>query len=503
MYLLLLIRSHLLLEGGVVLGLLHLALGGGVVADGEELLHEAAGLLLLAVVGDDGALVHVGGLLLPLGLDDLGLEGQLGGEGAGHAEGVEVAVLALDLAVLAVLELRGLDPLVAADLAREAHGLPAEEVVDGIVEAVGADGVPGAEEDDVAEEDLVLEGGAEVAVGFGEGALDLAADAGHGLDGGALELGDLEGRGEHVLDEGGVLEDLIGVAGELELLHDLGGLVDAEDGARGGDAEAGGGGGEGVEADEARVGGDEGRVDGAEAVHVLGGVLEHAAAGARVRQAVDGHGLEAAPAQGEDEGVVGLEDPLVPAVALDADLDEAEAVLGGGQPPDDDGGPRAEPGDELGGDVLEDDLGVLACAVALDGLALALVQIVELLLVDIELLLDDGLLGVVPFVLAKLLDVAAVASGVGLVVEESVSVFFLEALLQFLLPCRVLLALGFDLFCGLLLGLCWLLGLEVFKDTIALVILAVVPKPIHVIIVTVIIAAFVASAEAAGCEPAL
>jgi hypothetical protein len=33
-----------------------------------------------------------------------------------------------------------------------------------------------------------------------------------------LQLGNFQRRGEHILDEGGVLEDLVGVTGELELL---------------------------------------------------------------------------------------------------------------------------------------------------------------------------------------------------------------------------------------------------------------------------------------------
>lgn len=88
-----------------------------------------------------------------------------------------------------------------------------QEIGDGVVEAVWVDGVPGAEEDDVAHEDLVLEGSAKVPLRLGERFLDLAPDAGDGAHGGAVELGDLEGGAEHVSDEGGVAEDFVGGAG--------------------------------------------------------------------------------------------------------------------------------------------------------------------------------------------------------------------------------------------------------------------------------------------------
>ena len=56
---------------------------------------------------------------------------------------------------------------VAADFACEAHGRPAYEVCDRVVEPVRSDRIPCAEEDDVAHEDFVFEGCAEVTFGFG------------------------------------------------------------------------------------------------------------------------------------------------------------------------------------------------------------------------------------------------------------------------------------------------------------------------------------------------
>ena len=468
----------------MVFRLLDLAAGSSIVADGKQLLHESSSTLLLRADLDHGTLLHIRLVLLWLSLDDLRLVGELRSEGLGNTQSVEVAGFSLNLAVLTVLELRSGEALVTTDFTRETHGLPSDKVCDWVVEAVGLDRVPGAKEDDITEEDLVFKGGSEVAVGLGQGALDLTADAGDGLDGGAFEFCNFQRRVEHVLDEGGVLEDLVGCTGELELLDDLGGFVDGQDRAGGGDAEARVGGGEGVEADEAAVGGDEGRVDGAEAVHVFGGILEHAVARARVGDGVDGERLEAAPAQREDEGVVGLEDLLVPAVALDADLDESPAVFGGVEPSYDNGQLGVELVDELGGDAVEDNLGVLAGSVTFYGGSLALVKRREFLLVDVKLFLDHGLLGVVPVVFAEFLYVAAVFAGVGFVVEETVTVFFLETLLEFLFAAGVLFPLGFDFFgCLLLRCLCGLFGVfEIFEDTIAFVVLVVFAEAVKLIV---------------------
>ena len=75
--------------------------------------------------------------------------------------------------------------------------------------------VPCAQEDDVAHEDLIFEGSAEMALGFRQRFFDLPADAGHGADGGALEFGDFERGGEHVPDESRVAEDFVGRAGQF------------------------------------------------------------------------------------------------------------------------------------------------------------------------------------------------------------------------------------------------------------------------------------------------
>ncbi|PMB66231.1 hypothetical protein BM221_008433 [Beauveria bassiana] len=425
---------------------------------------------------------------------------ELGGEGAGHLEGVEAAVLALDGAVLRVLLLRRREALVAADLAGEAHGLPPDEVGDGVVEAARLDGVPGAEEDNVAKEDLVLEGGAEVALGLGEGALDLPADAGDGLDGGALEFCNFERRGEHVLDEGGVFENLVRRAGELELLDNLGRLVDGEHSAGGGDAEAWRAAGHGVEGDEAAVGRDEGRVDGAEAVHVLGCVLEHAVARARVRDGVDGQRLEAPPPERQDERVVGLENLAVPPVPLDAHLHKAPAVLCRREPAHDDGQPRVEARYKLGRHPVEHKLGVPPRPEAFHRRPLLLVELLVRLLVDVELLLDRCFLRVVPVVLAKLLlRVAAFAPRVGLVVEEPVAVLLLESLPKLLLAARILLPLRLNVLGGGLhhrLGLAALLGLEIFKLAVAFAVLVSVRGAVPAFPVAVVTAA---AAAHVGC----
>jgi len=151
-----------------------------------------------------------------------------------------------------------------------------EEIGDRVIEFVRLDGVPGAKEDDIAHQDFIFECSSEMPFWFAESAFDLAADAGDGADGGAFEFGDFEGCAEHVTYEGCVSEDFVGCAGELELFDDLGAFVDVEDDACGCYSEAGRFIREGLNATETCVGGYEGAVEGAEAVHVLWCVFEHA-----------------------------------------------------------------------------------------------------------------------------------------------------------------------------------------------------------------------------------
>ncbi|RCI09511.1 hypothetical protein L249_4085 [Ophiocordyceps polyrhachis-furcata BCC 54312] len=132
------------------------AAGSGVVADGEQLRHDPAGVTLLVVgsgAKNDGALEHVGMGALPdvrcaallSRLHHLGAEGQAGGEGARDAERVEATGLSLDGAVSAVpgRGVRGGEAELVSDLARQPHGLPSDEVGDRIVEAARPDGEPG------------------------------------------------------------------------------------------------------------------------------------------------------------------------------------------------------------------------------------------------------------------------------------------------------------------------------------------------------------------------
>lgn len=148
-----------------------------------------------------------------------------------------------------------------------------KEIGDWVVKSVWLHAVPGPQEDDVGHEDLVLEGGAEVAFRFAEGAFDLSPNAGDGTDGCSFEFGDLDGGAEHVANEGGVAEDLIGLAGQLEFLDDLRRLIDVKDDTCCGDTEARIGVAEGLNAAEAGVGCDQGTVEGAEAVHMLRSVF--------------------------------------------------------------------------------------------------------------------------------------------------------------------------------------------------------------------------------------
>ncbi|KAI6769396.1 hypothetical protein HG531_010500 [Fusarium graminearum] len=278
------------------------------------------------------------------------------------------------------------------------------------------------------------------------GTLDLTTNTRNCLDGSAFELGNLKRCVKHVLDESGVLVDLGRCTSELELLDNLGGFVDAQDCASSSNTEARHRTRHGVEADETCVWRNQRTVDGSEAVHVLGCVLEHAVTRPRVGSAVNGHGLETTPAKREDKGVVRLQDTLVPSVTLDANLEITEAVFSSRETTNNDGTASIEELDELGGNALKDDLCVFAGAVAFDDRALSLVKVLKLLLVDVELFLNHGLLRFVPIILAKLLDVTTISSGVGLVVQETLTIFLFESHLKFLLSLGVLLSLGLDVF---------------------------------------------------------
>ena len=62
-------------------------------------------------------------------------------------------------------------------------------------------------------------------------------------------------------------------------------------------------------------------------MHVLRRVLEHAVASVVVLDVVQRHGLEAAPAQGHDEGVPVLQDAVVPPVFLQPHLNTPHSQL--------------------------------------------------------------------------------------------------------------------------------------------------------------------------------
>lgn len=64
--------------------------------------------------------------------------------------------------------------------------------------------------------------------------------------------------------------------------------------------------------------------EGSSAVHVLRGVLEQPVPPVVVLHVEHGDGLEAPPAQRQDEGVTGLQDLLVPPVLLQAQLSRRE-----------------------------------------------------------------------------------------------------------------------------------------------------------------------------------
>lgn len=141
----------------------------------------------------------------------------------------------------------------------------------------------------------------------GDRLLDLSADAGYGLDGRPLKLRHFERGGEHVLDVGGVLEDLVRHTGQLELLDDLERVVRFEHDARGRDAE----GGQLRRAvhvgQHSRSGRSDRTIDRRQAMHVLGGVLEEASAIILVLHGIHGQDLETTPTDTEDQRIVGFQ----------------------------------------------------------------------------------------------------------------------------------------------------------------------------------------------------
>ena len=186
-------------------------------------------------------------------------------------------------------------------------------------------------------EDLILERSSVRSVRLSESLLDLTSNSRHRLDARSLELGDLESRVEHVLDERRVLEDLVRNSRELELLDDLGRPIDVENDSRRGDSESWSRRVEGVERAESGVGEGDGSVEGGGTVHVFGSVLEESVSDGVVVEMVDGEGLESTPTEGEDERIVRLEDLNVPSMSLDSNGEESESFLGWEDPSDDDG----------------------------------------------------------------------------------------------------------------------------------------------------------------------
>src|SRR5688572_11545189 len=97
-----------------------------------------------------------------------------------------------------------------------------------------------------------------------------------------------------------------------------------------------------------------------------------------------------------------------------------------------------------------------------------------LCIVDVQLLLDLGFLGVVPLILAKFLGITSVSPGARFFVQEAFSVFFLESQLELLFPLGMPFTLAFIIFgCPFLFLAMNLSRLQILVDTIAFVILAV------------------------------
>ena len=104
----------------------------------------------------------------------------------------------------------------------------------------------------------------------------MSAHTGNCAYAGAFEFCNFEAGFEHVFDKSGVLEDLVGVAGEFEFLYYLGGFVYVEYDTCCCDPETGRLVRERLDANESGVRGDQWAIEGTETMHVFGGVLQHA-----------------------------------------------------------------------------------------------------------------------------------------------------------------------------------------------------------------------------------
>ena len=157
--------------------------------------------------------------------------------------------------------------------------------------------------------------------------LDLSPNARDGLDCRSLELGHLQARGEHALDEGGLLEHLVRLSGQLEFLDHPSRLVHLQNDPGGSDPEPRRDIRDGLDCEEAGALGSNWRPDVGVAVEVERSVLDHPVSEVVLGDAEDGQGLEAAPAQRHDQGVPVLQDLGVPTVLLQTDLDIADLIL--------------------------------------------------------------------------------------------------------------------------------------------------------------------------------
>mmetsp|Transcript_16107 Transcript_16107/g.51398 ORF Transcript_16107/g.51398 Transcript_16107/m.51398 type:complete len:351 (+) Transcript_16107:414-1466(+) len=273
-------RRNLVVRGAAGVGR-PLALALALVVHGVQLLHEDSGGPLLRLGHHrPNRLVRalLESLLAELGvLLGLALERQRRLQRLWHRQLVEPAGHALHRLVQRVLGHRRRHAQLRPHLGRAAHARVAlavrhQQVADGVVQGGLRHGHPRLEQDQVRTEQLVLKRGAEAAVVGLERALHLPADTRDGAYGCAFKLGDLERGGEHVLDEGSVLEDLEGCSDQLELLDHFQVGRELKHHARGRDAE--GAAGVGLEGEHARAGRRGRTVEDGHAVHVLGRVLD-------------------------------------------------------------------------------------------------------------------------------------------------------------------------------------------------------------------------------------
>src|ERR1700677_1163711 len=170
-------------------------------------------------------------------------------------------------------------------------------------------------------------------------------------------------------------------------------------------------------------------------MHVLWCILQHPMPHSVLVDGVDWQRLKPAPSKNEYEGIVGLENLLMPSVSLHADLNEAESVFCGCQTTQNDREFGIERVGEFVWHIFENDPSIRPSLVSFRSGSRLRVQDVKLGSVGVDLLLQGRFLSIVPFILSKLV---RKRSCVVLSVGKPFPVFLFESKFEFLLSFGIL-----------------------------------------------------------------